>query len=178
VSKTDGVVLDRVTKRYGRRSAPAVEDLTVTLWPGTVVGLLGPNGAGKTTAVRMVVGLMRPDRGKVRVFGRDPRRPEARMRVGYVPEQPQFPGGLRANDVMDLFARLHGLDAATRRRRIVDALEWAGLAGLAKPVKSYSKGMRQRLALAQALLGEPRLLILASRPPTSTPRAQRRCATW
>ena len=149
-----------VRKRYRRNHPYAVDGVSLTVEAGQVFGLLGPNGAGKTTIVKMLAGLTTPDEGVVEVFGQDPGLPSARSGVGFSPEDPDFPRFLRAAEVLDYFGRLFGLDAAERARRVGDALTWAGLGEERRLVKEYSKGMKQRLGLAQALVGNPRLLIL------------------
>jgi ABC-2 type transport system ATP-binding protein len=154
------VRLDGVSKRYSHALRPAVDRLSVSIEAGTAVGLLGANGAGKTTTVRMLTGLLPPDTGVVQVLGRDPRETAVRAGIGYLPEKPSFPPGLTARQVLVYVAQLHGLLAPVRRDRVDGLLEWAGLAGDGRPVRHFSKGMRQRLGLAQALIAEPSLLIL------------------
>jgi ABC-2 type transport system ATP-binding protein len=154
------VRLDAVSKRYSRGLRPAVDDVSFSLEAGTAVGLLGANGAGKTTTVRMLTGLLPPDGGTVEVLGGDPREATVRAGIGYLPEKPTFPPGLTARQVLAYVAQLHGLAAPVRRERIESLLEWAGLAAERRPVSNFSKGMRQRLGLAQALIAEPSLLIL------------------
>ena len=152
--------LDAVSKRYTRARRPAVDRVSFSIGPGTAVGLLGANGAGKTTTVRMLAGLLPPDSGTIEVVGGDPRDPRVRARIGYLPEQPAFPPGLTARQVLDYVAQLHRLPAGVRHERIDSLLEWAGLGDEHRAVQSFSKGMRQRLGLAQALVAEPSLLIL------------------
>jgi ABC-2 type transport system ATP-binding protein len=154
------VRLESVTKRYSRTSRPAVDRVSFSIEAGTAVGLLGANGAGKTTTVRMLTGLLMPDGGAVQVLGGDPRDAAVRTGIGYLPEKPAFPPGLTAREVLVYVATLHGLPAPTRRERVDSLLEWAGLADERRGVSSFSKGMRQRLGLAQALIAEPSLLIL------------------
>jgi ABC-2 type transport system ATP-binding protein len=153
------VAAEGLVKRYGRRLA--VDDLTLHVDPGEVVGLLGPNGAGKTTAVKMLLGLVRPSSGSAALFGEDVSKPAARRRVGYLPEQFRFPPWLTGAGLLDLHGRLAGLDADTRRHHAAAALELVGLSSRrSEPIGSYSKGMQQRIGLAQALLGDPALVIL------------------
>jgi ABC-2 type transport system ATP-binding protein len=147
-------------KRYRARDPWAVQGVTFTLEPGQAFGLLGPNGAGKSTVVKTIVGLTRPDSGTVQLFGSSPDDQAARAQVGFAPEEPDFPKYLRAGEVLDYFGRLLGLSATERRQRISEALEWSTLAGERREVRHFSKGMKQRLGLAQAILGRPRLLIL------------------
>jgi len=139
----------------------AVDGVTLALSRGEVFGLLGPNGAGKTTTIKLILGLARPTRGSVLLDGRDPREPTARRRLGYLPETPSFYDHLTAMEFLALVGDLFGLDASTRRRRSGALLERLGLTGHArKPLRQYSKGMTQRLGIAQALLNEPTLLVL------------------
>ena len=146
-------------KRYRMRDPWAVQDVSFALEPGTAFGLLGPNGAGKSTIVKTIVGLARPTSGRINLFGSSPGDAAARAQVGLAPEDPDFPKFLRGDEVLDYFGRLLGLSAADRQRRIPETLAWAGLAGERRYVRQYSKGMKQRLGLAQAILGRPKLLI-------------------
>ncbi len=149
------VILDRVTKTYAGRDV--VADLSYALAPGQVVALVGHNGAGKTTQIKMMLGLTRPTSGHVEVLDADPGSRAARRALGYLPESVQFHLGFSARETLGFYARLKGLpaqghDALFARVGLSDAVD--------RPVRTYSKGMRQRLGLAQALLGDPRLLLL------------------
>jgi len=156
-----GVVsVQNLRKRYRRRDPWAVDGVTFDLQPGQAFGLLGPNGAGKTSVVKMIAGLLRPDTGTVSLFGSDPGNAVARKDLGFSPEDPDFPKFLRASEVLDYFASLLGLDQAERRRRIPETLAFAGLEAERRQIRQYSKGMKQRLGIAQAILGRPKLLIL------------------
>jgi ABC-2 type transport system ATP-binding protein len=146
-------------KSYGRRAA--VADLSLRVPRGEVFAFLGPNGAGKSTAVKMLLDLVRPDAGSALLLGRPPSDAGVRRRIGFLPEHFRFHEWLRADEFLDLHARLYGLDAARRRRRIPELLERVGLLESArKPLDAFSKGMLQRIGLAQALLPEPELLFL------------------
>jgi len=152
------VGLDGVAKRYGQFAA--LREVSLDIAPGEVIGLLGHNGAGKTTLMKLILGLSAPSAGQVRVFGLDPhgkRARELRPRLGYLPESIAFYDALTGREVLDYFARLKGVGRGER-----DALlARVGLGEAAgRRVKTYSKGMRQRLGLAQALLGRPELLLL------------------
>jgi ABC-2 type transport system ATP-binding protein len=147
-----------LVKRYGRITAVDHVDLTVS--PGDVYGYLGPNGAGKTTTLRMMLGLIRPDAGKVELFGRDPLVDGARALdgvAGFV-EAPRFYPYLTGRTNLELVAALDGDGAAARIDEALDIVELADRAR--DKVGGYSHGMRQRLGLAGALLRDPRLLIL------------------
>ena len=153
------VVADGLVKRYGRR--PALEEMSLRVEPGEVVGLLGPNGAGKTTTVKILLGLVHADAGRVALFGRDVSDPAARRCVGYLPEQFRFPSWMTGAALLDHHGRLAGLDRTTRRARAQEVLELVGLAGRERErIGGYSKGMQQRIGLAQALVGNPDLVIL------------------
>lgn len=154
------VEVNDLHKRYRAHDPWAVEGVTLALEPGYAFGLLGPNGAGKSTVVKTIVGLTRPNSGTVTLFGSSPSDPAARAQVGFAPEDPDFPKYLRADEVLDYFGRLLGLSASERRRRISEVLDWSTLAGERRQVRHFSKGMKQRLGLAQAILGRPKLLIL------------------
>jgi ABC-2 type transport system ATP-binding protein len=139
----------------------AVERLDLSVEPGQIFGLLGPNGAGKTTTLKMILGLIRPDRGSVRIFGLAPSDPRARARVGFLPENPYFYDYLTAEEFLDFYARLHGLPRRERLERVGRLLDRVGLGRRGGvPLRKFSKGMTQRLGLAQAILHEPDLLIL------------------
>lgn len=152
------VKLENLHKRYGR--IQALDGVNLAAREGEVLGLLGHNGAGKTTIMKLALGLTRPDSGRVEVLGLDPHGRDARRlrhRVGYLPENVVFYGELTGREVLRYFARLKGIG----RGGSEPLLERLGLAQAAdRPVKGYSNGMRQRLGLAQALLGEPALLLL------------------
>jgi ABC-2 type transport system ATP-binding protein len=147
-------------KRYRRRDPWAVDGVTFDLQPGQAFGLLGPNGAGKTSVVKMIAGLLRPDGGTITLFGSEPGNPQARTQMGFAPEDPDFPKFLRAGEVLDYFSSLLGLDDDERKRRIPETLAFAGLDSERRQIRQYSKGMKQRLGIAQAILGRPKLLIL------------------
>jgi ABC-2 type transport system ATP-binding protein len=157
---TPVVEVQDLHKRYRSRDPEAVAGVSFSLAPGQAFGLLGPNGAGKSTIVKMITGLARPNSGSVRLFGSSPLDPAARAQVGFGPEEPDFPKFLKAPEVLDYFGRLLGLSASERALRIPQALEWSNLAGERRQVRRFSKGMKQRLGLAQAILGRPALLIL------------------
>ena len=146
-------------KTYGTRTVLDSVDLHVD--PGQVVGLLGPNGAGKTTTVKSLLGMVHLDGGTATVLGRPVGDPAARRTLGYLPEQFQYPGWLDGRQVLQTHARLLGMDAGQRDAAITEALRLVGLAGRGDDrVAGYSKGMQQRLGLATAVLGRPKLVIL------------------
>ena len=139
----------------------AVSGLDLSVGRGEIFGLLGPNGAGKTTTLKAMIGLLRPDAGSVRLFGRPPSDVSARARIGFLPENPYFYDYLTAPEFLDFYGRLHGFGRAERRRRVEATLERVGLdAGRSQALRKFSKGMVQRLGLAQAILHDPDLVIL------------------
>jgi ABC-2 type transport system ATP-binding protein len=146
-------------KAYGDRVALHGLDLRVE--QGEVFGFLGPNGAGKTTAMKILTGLVRASAGVARVLGRPVGEPAARRRIGYLPEHFRFQEWATGQELLDLHGRLAGLPAARRAARVAEVLELVGLAGRGRQrIRSYSKGMTQRIGLAQALLAEPELVLL------------------
>jgi ABC-2 type transport system ATP-binding protein len=150
-----------LTKRYG--SLTAVNKLNLKVERNTIHGFLGPNGAGKTTTIKVLVGLLDPNEGTVRVLGQEVRgdRPDVRLRIGYMPELPKFPKHLKGWELLDIYGRMYGMNAQDRKEQIPKLLEMVGLKGREGDfVGKYSKGMQQRLGIAQALLNEPELVIL------------------
>lgn len=158
------LLIEGARKSYGRASvgrAEAVSDVSFAVRPGTIHGLLGPNGAGKTTTLKMLLGLVRPSGGRFEILGRPAHEPGARARLGFLPEQPYFPTHLTAGEALAFYGRLSGLS----REQVMEAaprlLERVGLEGRERTLLSrFSRGMLQRFGLAQALLGDPRVLVL------------------
>ncbi len=139
----------------------AVSDLTLQVPKGEVFGFLGPNGAGKSTSVKMLLGLVSPSGGTARVLGRAAGDTETLRRVGFLPEHFRFHEWLQASELLDLHGRLYGMSPAARRQRIPELLELVGLSEHARrPIAGFSKGMLQRIGLAQALLNDPELVFL------------------
>ena len=153
--------VDSVGRSY--YGIPAVRSLSLRAGPGQVVGLLGPNGSGKSTTVKMLVGLLRPSRGVVRWRGTDIHQQlrEYQRIFGYVPEEPRLYNYLTASEYLELIGGLREIDAVNLRRRIDRYLELFGLAGEQHvPISSFSKGMRQKVLIAAALLHDPEIIIL------------------
>jgi ABC-2 type transport system ATP-binding protein len=139
----------------------AVSGLDLVVRRGETFGLLGPNGAGKTTTLKMLTGLLRPDGGEVRLLGGVPGDVRVRARIGYLPENPYFYDHLTAEEFLDFYGRLQGIPRADRAERVRATLERVGLAERAGvALRKFSKGMVQRLGIAQAIQHEPELLIL------------------
>lgn len=150
-----------LTKRYGELTA--VDRLNLEIKPGEIFGLLGPNGAGKTTTILMLLGLSEPTSGEVRVVGVDPTRHalDVKRKVGYVPDSVGFYGHLTGRENLEYTAALNGLDRGAARERIGALLTEVGLGERGDdPVRVYSRGMRQRLGIADALVKSPDVLIL------------------
>ncbi len=147
--------------RFRGREIRAVSNLTLRVPVGVKFGLLGPNGAGKTTFVKMLLSAVNPSSGSASLFGRDARHPEARRPVGYLPENHRFPTYFTGSGMLDFYAALSGLEARERKTRVPELLDLVGLKDWGDVrIKKYSKGMLQRLGLAQALMHRPRLLVL------------------
>jgi ABC-2 type transport system ATP-binding protein len=159
VDATPAIFVTALRKEYGRKVA--LHELTLAVPRGEVFGFLGPNGAGKTTAVKLLTGLAKPTSGRGELLGRPLGDLEARRRLGFLPELFRFHEWLSANELLSLHADLFGMAAAERRKRIPEVLDLVGLADRGKDrVGTFSKGMQQRLGLAQALLNQPELVIL------------------
>ncbi|MFI4915778.1 MAG: ATP-binding cassette domain-containing protein [Phycisphaerales bacterium JB060] len=144
-----------------RPRARAVMDVTFEIRPHEIFGLLGPNGSGKSTIIKIMLGLLKPTKGRVAVFGRSPSDVQIKKRIGYLPEESYLYPFLNARETLDYYGRLFGLDHGTRQKRIDELLEMVGLkAAQYRQVREYSKGMQRRIGLAQALINDPDLLIL------------------
>src|SRR5436190_15016073 len=148
-------------KRWSKQGFRAVQDVSLRVERGTTFGLLGPNGAGKTTFVKMLLSCTHPTSGRAKVFGMDSRMPAARRPIGYLPENHRFPTYMTGRGMLDFYGALSGMDSATRKIRIVELLALVGLDQWGDVrLGKYSKGMLQRVGLAQALMHSPTLLIL------------------
>jgi len=150
-----------LTKRYG--SLTAVDKLDLRVEENTIHGFLGPNGAGKTTTIKILAGLLKPDRGKVTVLGQELGwdKPGVRLRIGYMPELPKLPKHLKGTELLDIYGRMCGMTKEERKKQIPELLGMVGLGERGNDlIGTYSKGMQQRLGMAQALLNEPKLVIL------------------
>jgi len=146
---------------FGGAGVRALNDISLDVSEGAIFGLLGPNGAGKTTLVKILLGLVHPTHGQAELFGVSAQSAEARRRVGFLPENHRFPGFLTAAQTLQVYGRLADLAADRRAERTSTLLERVGLGDQADTkVKTFSKGMLQRLGLAQALLNAPDLLFL------------------
>lgn len=144
----------------GRKATPAVDNVTFDVFQGEVFGLLGENGAGKTTALELILGLLRPDSGEIRVFGKKPGDLEANGKIGYLPEMPRFHTHLSGEEFLHLHGELFGLSRPRRRVLAKRLLSDFGLEVGKKRIAAYSRGMLQRIGLAQALISSPKVLFL------------------
>ena len=158
----EAVELTKVFRDFWHRpKVQAVNGLSFEIRRGEIFGLLGPNGSGKSTTIKMILGLLHPTRGLLRVLGKSPRDVAAKARVGYLPEESYLYPYLTSEETLDFFARLFDLDAGERRRRIGQLLDMIGLAhARRRMVGEFSKGMARRIGLAQALINDPDLVIL------------------
>lgn len=146
---------------FKREKVTAVQDLSLAVEPGQVYGLLGPNGSGKSTTMKIVLGLVSPTSGRTEIFGRDSTTVESREDVGFLPENPYFYKYLTGEETLHFYGKLCGLNGARIRERTKELLKLVGLENAAdRRLGGYSKGMLQRIGLAQAMIQEPRLLVL------------------
>jgi ABC-2 type transport system ATP-binding protein len=146
---------------FRRQAIVAVRDLDLQVKPGEVYGLLGPNGSGKSTTLKIVLGLVSPTRGQTEIFGRNSRLVESREAVGFLPENPYFYKFLTGTETLRFFGQLCGLSGASLKKRVDEMLELVGLTDARdRRLRGYSKGMLRRIGLAQALINEPRLVVL------------------
>jgi len=161
-----------LTKRYG--SLTAVNKLNLQVKRNTIHGFLGPNGAGKTTTIKILVGLLKPNEGSVKVLGKEIHRENAgflqqwlyeqadsRLSIGYMPELPKFPKHLKGAELLDIYGQMYGMTQQQRKEQIPRLIELVGLKGRENDlIGKYSKGMQQRIGIAQTLLNNPDLVIL------------------
>lgn len=162
VVRTERLTKDFLTGFWRPRPKRALDELSFAVPHGEIFGLLGPNGAGKSTTLKLLMDLLRPTSGHAALFGRDVRDPQSRRRVGFMPEQPYFYDHLSANELVQYFAGLSGLKGVDRTLKADAALERTGISGddRRRPLRQFSKGMMQRVGLAQAIVHEPELIVL------------------
>lgn len=159
------ICLENVRKHYSRtlrtRAHEALKGISLEISEGEVFGFIGPNGAGKSTTIKIITGISRPSSGDVRLFGLDCRDASSRYRVGYVPESPSLYDYLTPLELLSMGLSLHGVKLTNERRHCMEWLSRLGLGHVAETqIKTFSKGMAQRTALAHALCIQPRLLVL------------------
>ncbi len=147
---------------FSGQGVHALKDLDLTVEPGEIFAYLGPNGSGKTTTIKMLLGLIFPTSGSIEILGRkDIGAPAVRMKIGFLPEGAYYPDFLKGEEVLRFYGQLYNLGGADLKRRIDQVLETVGMTHARKRlIRGYSKGMRQRIGLAQALLSDPEILIL------------------
>ena len=165
IADEDVIAVSGLAKTFAfgffRKKVRAVKAVSFAVKRGEIFGFLGPNGAGKTTTIKMLMGLIYPTAGTMEVLGRKVPDVEAKRRVGFLPESPYFYDYLTGEELLDLAGRLFDLPAAERRARSTRLLERVGLERARKlPLRKYSKGMLQRIGLAQALVNDPELVVL------------------
>jgi ABC-2 type transport system ATP-binding protein len=160
------IEIENLTKEYPfgflhLKKKTSLEGLDMQVETGEVFGFIGPNGAGKSTTIKLLMGLIFPTAGTARILGKPISDVEMHRDIGYLPEQPYFYDYLTAAEVLDYFARFHGLTATDRKERVERMLRNVGLETARKiQLRKYSKGMLQRVGLAQAILHDPKLVIL------------------
>lgn len=147
---------------FSRTGKTALQSLTIDVKRGEIFGLVGPNGSGKTTTMKLLLGLIKPTHGSLEIFGRGPRDVAVKKRIGFLPDGPYFYDHLNSYEVLDFYGKLFGFDKEYRRQRSEEILDMVGLnkADRNRVIRTYSKGMMQRVGLAQALLNDPELLFL------------------
>ncbi len=155
----NAITLDQVTKRFGQKTILQQLDLTVPA--GSIFGFVGENGAGKTTTMKLLLGLLPPDSGTITVLGEPVRlgKTATNRHIGYLPDVPGFYSYMRATEYLRLCGEITGMSPSRIQQRTTELLALVGLADVNKKIGSYSRGMKQRLGLAQALLNEPAILI-------------------
>jgi ABC-2 type transport system ATP-binding protein len=157
--ETEALTKDYDLGFWRRRPYRALDALTMTIEEGEVFGFLGPNGAGKSTTLKLLMGLIFPTSGTARILGRPVGDLEMRRRIGFLPENPSFYDHLTAEELLEYFAGLSGLRGEARRRRVAESLDEVGIGGERRmTLRSFSKGMIQRVGVAQALVAEPRVV--------------------
>jgi ABC-2 type transport system ATP-binding protein len=156
--EVDGLVKN-YPRRLGLSSFTAVSGVSLVLPGGSILGFLGPNGAGKTTTIKCILGLLKPTSGSISLYGSPPAAPEVRRRLGFVPESPDYEDSFTPMEFLSMFASMRGLDTSRREMRAL--LQRVGLDGWEDTrIRSFSKGMRQRMSLALALQSVPDLIIM------------------
>ncbi len=161
ILRTDNLCVEYRTRGLRRELKPALKELNLSVHAGEVFGFLGPNGAGKTTTINVLLGFIPPTRGTAYLFGIDVRQPIARQRIGYLPEMTYYYKFLTAEELLRFYARVFGLPHSEADKRIDELLKLVELEPARKRlIKTYSKGMQQRVGIAQALINNPDLLIL------------------
>jgi ABC-2 type transport system ATP-binding protein len=161
ILKIQNLGVEYRTREVGQPLKVAVKDLNLSVNPGEVFGFLGPNGAGKTSTMNVLLGFVPPTQGDAFLFGVSVKEPIARQRIGYLPELTYYYKFLTAEEILRFYGRIFGIAKAQLETRINAVLKLVELDDARKrPIRTYSKGMQQRVGLAQALINNPDLLIL------------------
>ncbi len=161
ILRTENLSVEYRTRGLKRDARPALKELNLSVNAGEVFGFLGPNGAGKTTTINVLLGFIPPTRGTAYLFGIDVRQPIARQRIGYLPEMTYYYKFLTAEELLRFYARIFGIPHSEADKRIDTLLKLVELESARKRlIKTYSKGMQQRVGIAQALVNNPDLLVL------------------
>ena len=172
LGRMEAIEIDRLSKSYGH--VRALSGVTFKIEPGEVIGLLGPNGAGKTTLMKILTGYLEPDSGEVRVHGIDviTNALAAQRRIGYLPESAPLYGEMLVQEYLEMMAEMRGVEPSRRRARIIEVVRATGLTQrVVQPIRTLSKGFRQRVGIAQAIIHQPDILIL-DEPTTGLDPAQ------
>ena len=160
IVRVDGVTKD-VRPGFGLRRKRVLHDISFRVREGETFGFVGPNGAGKTTTLKVLMGLMRPSSGRAQVLGHDVGETAFRRHVGFLPENPYFYDYLTGRETLEFYAKLCGVPRERRGPRIDELLERVGLSHAADArLRTYSKGMQQRVGIAQALVHDPDVVFL------------------
>jgi ABC-2 type transport system ATP-binding protein len=158
VIDVQGLVKDHFSN-FLRKQFRALDGLNLRVENGEAYGLLGQNGAGKTTTQKLLLGLLKPTSGTIKVLGESPGNKKALERIGYLPENPYFYAYLSANEFLDFFGQLFDLGSKERKEKIKELLALVSLTEAGnRPIRKFSKGMMQRLGVAQALINDPELV--------------------
>jgi ABC-2 type transport system ATP-binding protein len=156
-----GLSKDYTVGFWKKQRRPALRPLNLAVATGETFGFLGPNGAGKTTTLKLLMGIIFPTSGSARILGKDFHDPEIKRKIGFLPEQPYFYDYLSAPELLDYYARLSGVPATTRKQRIGELLGRVGLSDVGnKQLRKFSKGMLQRVGIAQAIIHDPEVVFL------------------
>ncbi len=146
---------------WGRQKVRALKGLDLEIHRGEIFGLLGPNGSGKTTTMKLILGLLFPTEGEVRVFGMSSTDVRKNQRIGFLPEESYLYRFLNAEETLSFYAQLFNIPARERRQRVNELIELVGLGwARRRQLREYSKGMARRIGLAQALINDPDLILL------------------
>jgi ABC-2 type transport system ATP-binding protein len=159
--ETQNLSKDYAVGFFKKQLRPALKSLNLTVDSGETFGFLGPNGAGKTTTLKLLMGIIFPSAGSAKILGKDRLDPEIKRKIGFLPEQPYFYDYLSAPELLDYYAQLSGVAHSGRKKRIAALLERVGLAAVGKlQLRKFSKGMLQRVGIAQAMVHDPDVFFL------------------